>query len=177
MIENSGGAGTLNLRYHSSGLDFYDDTTRLGRITGDGYMAPAGRRIVFGVGANDYLAHDNTGGHFEFFTDNNRSARLVRQTSTKATLLVEQTADATPDSNDALIASYDDPDSGLYMHGTNQIGLMAGGNGSLVATSTGVAINNSTASVGGGTATYAVLEEVSVNGVTMLAIRKGSTYP
>lgn len=62
-----------------------------------------------------------------------------------------------------------DTDTGTYLHSTDMFGVAAGGNPTIVGTSTGVAINNSTASTSG---TRCNLVTASVGGVSMLALRK-----
>jgi hypothetical protein len=118
----------------------------------------------------DSIQH--TGTDINFRTNGEVAFRIQRETTDRFTCNVDQTISNTADAQYLGYRFSDDPDTGLYRHATDILGLAAGGNPSGAFTSTGVAINNSTAT---GTGTNCDLVSASVGSVTMWAIRRDTS--
>ena len=155
-------------------IGFATGGTERARITSAGDLFISGDYLQFNDSDNgsvpDSIRHN--GNDFQFRANAVVIGELQRHTNTRASYQVIQETINNPSSGYLGFRWAADLDTGLYRHGTNQFGISAGGAATLVGTSTGVAINNSTAT---GTGTNCDLVSASVNGASMYAIRRDTS--
>ena len=158
--------------YAANALGFATGGSVAARIDGSNDLYLAGDYFAFNSvsSVDDSIRH--TGTDIFFRTNGVSLVEIHRHSDTKASMQVVQEVDTTPGANSLAFRFDADTDTGIYRHGTNIFGIAAGGNASIAATSTGVAINFSTST---GTGTNCDLVTASVNGVSMYAIRRDTS--
>jgi hypothetical protein len=159
-------------RYDADALGFATGGTVAARISSNNDLYLAGDYLAFNsaTSIDDSIRHNGT--DIFFRTNGVDLVEMHRHTNTRASVQVVQEISNTADSGYLAFRFDDDQDTGIYRHGTNIFGVAAGGVPTIAATSTGVAINNSTST---GTGTNCDLVTASVNGVSMLALRRDTS--
>jgi len=158
--------------YAADALGFAIGGAAAARISSNDDLYLAGDYLAFNSvsSIDDSIRHN---GVDIFFRSNGIDiVEMHRPTHTRASVQVVQEVNNSANAGYLAFRFDADTDTGIYRHGTNILGLAAGGNASIAATSTGVAINFST---GTGTGTNCDLVTASVNGVSMYAIRRDTS--
>ena len=159
-------------RYAVDALGFATGGSVAARISSNYDLFLVGDYLAFNsaTSLDDSIRHNGT--DIFFRTNGIDLVEMHRHSDTRASVQVVQEVSNTADSAYLAFRFDADTDTGIYRHDTNTLGVAAGGIPSIAATSTGVAINNST---GTGTGTNCDLVTASVNGVNMLALRRDTS--
>ncbi len=170
--DTTGGINYVGIKAIGDILYLRSNNVDNARLDTNGHLGLKGDILHFNsiTSTDDKIEH--TGTNINFATNGELAFRIQREAANQFTANIDQVTSNTADAEFMAFRFSDDTDTGLYRHGSNQLGLGAGSTPSVVATSTGVAINNSTST---GSGTNCDLVTASVGGVSMLALRKDTS--